>query len=33
MVADWVRQGSWLGALGRGGGWSIGDGIRYGNAR
>jgi hypothetical protein len=32
-VADWVRQGRWLGALGRGSGWWIGDWIRYGNAR
>ena len=32
-VADWVRQGRWLGSLGRGSGWWIGDWIRYGNAR
>ena len=32
-VADWIRQGRWLGALGRGSGWWIGDWIRYGNAR
>jgi hypothetical protein len=32
-VADWVRQGRWLGALGRGSGWWIGDWVRYGNAR
>lgn len=29
----WVRQGRWLGAVGRGCGWWIGDWIRYGNAR
>jgi hypothetical protein len=29
----WVRQGRWLGALGRASGWWIGDWIRYGNAR
>jgi hypothetical protein len=32
-VSDWVRQGRWLGALGRGSGWWIGDWLRYGNAR
>jgi hypothetical protein len=32
-VADWVRQGRWLGALGRGSGWWIGDWLRYGNSR
>jgi hypothetical protein len=32
-VADWVCQGRWLGALGRGSGWWIGDWVRYGNAR
>jgi hypothetical protein len=32
-VTDWVRQGRWLGAIGRGSGWWIGDWIRYGNAR
>jgi hypothetical protein len=32
-VADWSRQGRWLGALGRGCGWWIGDWMRYGNAR
>jgi hypothetical protein len=32
-VADWVRHGRWLGAIGRGSGWWIGDWIRYGNAR
>jgi hypothetical protein len=32
-VADWARQGRWLGALGRGSGWWIGDWVRYGNAR
>jgi hypothetical protein len=31
-VVDWVRQGRWLGALGRGAGWWIGDWLRYGNA-
>jgi hypothetical protein len=32
-VAAWARQGRWLGALGRGSGWWIGDWVRYGNAR
>jgi hypothetical protein len=32
-IADWARQGRWLGALGRGSGWWIGDWVRYGNAR
>jgi hypothetical protein len=32
-VADWARQGRWLGALGRGSGWWLGDWVRYGNAR
>src|SRR5687767_9839232 len=32
-AADWVRQGHWLGALGRASGWWIGDWVRYGNAR
>jgi hypothetical protein len=32
-VADWIRQGRWLGALGRGSGWWIGDWVRYGSAR
>jgi hypothetical protein len=32
-VSDWARQGRWLGALGRGSGWWIGDWLRYGNAR
>jgi hypothetical protein len=32
-VADWARQGRWLGALGRGSGWWLGDWIRYGTAR
>jgi hypothetical protein len=32
-VGDWARQGRWLGALGRGSGWWIGDWVRYGNAR
>jgi hypothetical protein len=32
-MADWMRQGRWLGALGRGSGWWIGDWVRYGSAR
>jgi hypothetical protein len=32
-IEDWARQGQWLGALGRGSGWWIGDWLRYGNAR
>ena len=32
-VADWACQGRWLGALGRGSGWWLGDWVRYGNAR
>ncbi|HZN89127.1 MAG TPA: LmbU family transcriptional regulator [Thermoleophilaceae bacterium] len=32
-VADWVEQGRWLGALGRGSGWWLGDWLRYGTAR
>jgi hypothetical protein len=32
-VAGWIRQGRWLGALGRGSGWWIGDWVRYGSAR
>jgi hypothetical protein len=32
-LAAWARQGRWLGALGRGSGWWIGDWVRYGNAR
>src|SRR5687768_3997103 len=32
-VADWVRLGRGLGALGRASGWWIGDWLRYGNAR
>jgi hypothetical protein len=32
-AADWVRQGRWLGALGRASGWWIGDWLRYGNVR
>jgi hypothetical protein len=32
-VADWVRLGQRLGALGRASGWWIGDWLRYGNAR
>jgi hypothetical protein len=32
-AADWVRHGRWLGALGRGSGWWIGDWLRYGNSR
>jgi hypothetical protein len=30
---DWIRQGRWLGALGRATGWWIGDWIRNGSAR
>lgn len=29
----WEQQGRWLGAVGRGCGWWIGDWLRYGNAR
>ncbi len=29
---QWVRQGRWLGAVGRGCAWWIGDWLRYGNA-
>jgi hypothetical protein len=32
-VAEWARQGRWLGALGRGSGWWLGDWVRYGTAR
>jgi hypothetical protein len=32
-AAEWVSQGRWLGAVGRGCGWWIGDWLRYGNAR
>jgi hypothetical protein len=32
-VASWVRHGRWLGAIGRGSGWWIGDWVRYGSAR
>jgi hypothetical protein len=32
-ASDWLRQGRWLGALGRASGWWIGDWVRYGNAR
>ena len=32
-VSGWAVQGRWLGALGRGSGWWIGDWVRYGNAR
>jgi signal transduction histidine kinase len=32
-TTDWLRQGRWLGSLGRAVGWWIGDWLRYGNAR
>jgi signal transduction histidine kinase len=32
-ATDWLRQGRWLGSLGRAVGWWIGDWLRYGNAR
>lgn len=32
-VAEWVEQGRYLGAIGRGSGWWIGDWIRYGSVR
>jgi hypothetical protein len=32
-LSDWVRQGRWLGGLGRASGWWIGDWLRYGNSR
>jgi hypothetical protein len=32
-VSDWVRQGRWLGTIGRCSAWWIGDWVRYGNAR
>jgi hypothetical protein len=32
-LAGWVRQGRWLGAVGRGSGWWIGDWLRYGTVR
>src|SRR5688500_590657 len=32
-MSVWIRQGRWLGALGRASAWWIGDWIRYGNAR
>jgi hypothetical protein len=32
-ATDWLRQGCWLGSLGRAVGWWIGDWLRYGNAR
>jgi hypothetical protein len=31
--AQWEQQGRWLGTVGRGCGWWIGDWLRYGNAR
>ena len=31
--ADWIQWGRWLGTVGRGSGWWIGDWVRYGNAR
>jgi hypothetical protein len=32
-VGDWIRQGCWLGAVGRASGWWTGDWVRYGTAR
>lgn len=32
-VTEWVEQGRYLGAIGRGSGWWIGDWIRYGSVR
>jgi hypothetical protein len=32
-LGDWVRQGHWLGVLGRASGWWLGDWLRYGNSR
>jgi hypothetical protein len=32
-VAEWVQQGHWLGVVGRGCGWWVGDWVRYGTAR
>jgi hypothetical protein len=32
-LGDWVRQGHWLGKLGRATGWWLGDWLRYGQAR
>jgi hypothetical protein len=32
-LAEWIRQGRRLGALGRAGNWWLGDWVRYGNAR
>lgn len=31
--AAWIQWGRWLGTVGRGSGWWIGDWVRYGNAR
>ena len=31
--ATWIQWGRWLGTVGRGSGWWIGDWVRYGNAR
>jgi hypothetical protein len=31
--AGWIQWGRWLGTVGRGSGWWIGDWVRYGNAR
>lgn len=31
--ASWIQWGRWLGTVGRGSGWWIGDWVRYGNAR
>ena len=32
-MSEWVEQGRWLGAIGRGSGWWIGDWVRYGSVR
>ena len=31
--ATWIQWGRWLGTVGRGSGWWIGDWVRFGNAR
>jgi hypothetical protein len=31
--AEWIQWGRWLGTVGRGSAWWIGDWVRYGNAR
>jgi len=33
VIADWLEQGRWLGAVGRASSWWIGDWVRYGTAR